>query len=68
MNQHKREVIGRQSAEQMLRKELKRTLTALMLSCKLALQSPDQATAEGKIRQVYELAVEMCNKLGDRRG
>jgi len=34
----------------------------------LALQSPDQATAEGKIRQVYELAVEMCNKLGDGRG
>jgi len=37
VNQHKREVIGRQSAEQMLRKELRGTLTALMLSCKFGL-------------------------------
>jgi hypothetical protein len=59
VNEHKREVIGRQSAEQMLRKVLTRTLTALIVSCELALQSPDQATAEGKIRQVHELAVEI---------
>ena|ERR1041384_124026 len=65
LNRHKREVgMARQSAEQMLRNELKGTLTALMLSCELALQTPDQATVEVKIRQVYELAVEMKSKLG----
>lgn len=65
LNRHKREVgAARQSAEQMLRNELKGTLTALMLSCELAFQAPDQATAEVKIRQVYELAVEMRSKLG----
>jgi len=65
VNRHKREVgMARQSAEQMLRNELKGTLTALMLSCELALQASDQMTAEGKVRQIYELALEMRNKLG----
>jgi len=65
LNRHKREVVvARQSAEQTLRNELKGTLTALMLSCELALQAPDQTTAEVKVRQVYELALEMRNKLG----
>jgi len=65
LNRHKREInIARQSAEQTLRNELKGTLTALMLSCELALQAPDQATAEGKIRQAYEFALEMRSKLG----
>ncbi|HSS99424.1 MAG TPA: hypothetical protein VLK33_20455 [Terriglobales bacterium] len=65
LNRHKRELtVARQSAEQMLRNDLKGTLTALMLSCELALQSPDQVTAEGKMRQVYELALEMRAKLG----
>jgi len=65
LNRYKHEiVVARQSAEQTLRNELKGTLTALMLSCELALRSPDQATAEGKIRQVYELALEMQSKMG----
>jgi hypothetical protein len=65
LHRHKREVVvARQSAEQTLRNELKGTLTALMLSCELALQAPDQTTAEVKVRQVYELALEMRNKLG----
>jgi len=65
VNRHKREVgMARQSAEQTLRNELKGTLTALMLSCELALQAHDQPTAEGKIRQIYDLAVDMRNKLG----
>ena len=65
LNRHKREVVvARRSAEQALRNELKGTLTALMLSCELALQAPDQPASEGKVRQVYELAVEMRNKLG----
>ena len=47
VNRRKREVVvARQSAEQTLRNELKGTLTALMLSCELALQSPDPGTAE----------------------
>jgi hypothetical protein len=65
LNRHKREiVVARQSAEQMLRNELKGTLTALMLSCEMALQTPDPAAAEVKVRQVYELALEMRVKLG----
>lgn len=65
VNRQKREVVvARQSAEQTLRNELKGTLTALMLSCELALQATDQGTVEGKIHQVYELALEMRAKLG----
>jgi len=65
VNRHKREVgVARQSAEQALRNELKGTLTAILLSCELALQAPDQSTAEGKVRQVYELALQMRDKLG----
>ncbi len=69
LNRHKREVVvARRAAEQMLRNELKGTLTALMLSCELALQAPDLSTAEGKIHQVYELALEMRAKLGVTEG
>jgi len=65
VNRRKREVVvARQSAEQMLRNELKGTLTALMLLCELSLQAIDPATVEGKIHQVYELALEMRAKLG----
>lgn len=65
INRHKREVVvARHTAEQALRNELKGTLTALMLSCELALQAHDLPAAEGKIHQVYELALEMRAKLG----
>ena len=69
LNRHKREiVVARKSAEQTLRNELKGTLTALMLSCELALQAPDLIAAEAKVRQVYELALEMRTKLGISEG
>ena len=69
VNRQKREVVvARQSAEQTLRNELKGTLTALMLSCELALQATDPATVENKIHQVYELAMEMRSKLGITEG
>lgn len=69
LNRHKREInVARQSAQQAFCNELKGTLTALMLSCELALQAPDLATAEGKVRQVYELALEMRSKLGITEG
>ena len=65
LHRRKREVLlARQGAEQGLRNELKDTITALLLSCELALQTPNlQATAETKMRAVYQLAREMRIKL-----
>lgn len=57
-------VIAREAAEQSLRNELKGTVTALLLSCEMAVQAHDLETAETKVRKVYELAMEMRNKLG----
>lgn len=69
LNRHKREInVARQSAQQTFCNDLKGTLTALLLSCELALQAPDLTTAEGKIRQVYDLALEMRSKLGITEG
>jgi hypothetical protein len=57
--------IFRQSAEQALRNDLKGTMTALLLSCEMALQvatlPPD---AETRIRTAYLLAQEMRSRLG----
>ena len=57
--------ISRQFAEQTLRNELKGTMTALLLSCEMALQvttlPPD---AEARIRTAYFLAQEMRTRLG----
>ncbi len=50
--------------ERQLRNEMKGTMTALLLSCELALQAqglPD--TAENKLRTVDELARELCARL-----
>jgi NCAIR mutase (PurE)-related protein len=62
----KREVIvARQGAEQALRSELKGTVTAMLLSCEMALQVPNLPNAaEAKIRAAYELAREMRTKIG----
>jgi len=65
LQRRKREMtVARQAAEQLLRNELKGTVTALLLSCELALESQDPANAEAKIRKVHELALEMRSKLG----
>src|SRR5437588_7418994 len=57
--------ISRQFAEQTLRNELKGTMTALLLSCEMALQvatlPPD---AEARIRTAYLLAQEMRARIG----
>ena len=57
--------ISRQFAGQTLRNELKGTMTALRLSCEMALQVatllPD---AEARIRTAYLLAQEMRSRLG----
>jgi len=65
LHRRKREVLlSRQGAEQSLRNELKGTITALLLSCEMALQTPNlQAAAEAKMRTVYELTREMRAKL-----
>jgi hypothetical protein len=64
LHRRRREVtVARQAAEEMLRNDLKGTVTALLLSCELALQAQDLPSAEAKIQRVYELALEMSTKL-----
>jgi hypothetical protein len=54
----------RQEAQHALRNALKGTITALLLSCELALQVPDlQSGAESRMRTVHELAKEIRLKL-----
>lgn len=66
LNRRKREHdAARREAEEALRSELKGTVTALLLSCEMALGTPNlPATAEGKLRAVYDLAREMRTKIG----
>ena len=53
----KRDAIARQGAEHKLRNELKDTVTALLLSCEIALQVPTlSSAAEVKLRAVDTLA------------
>jgi hypothetical protein len=57
--------LARKEAEQLLRSELKGTLTALLLSCELAMQVSNlPGAAEAKLRMVHDLAREMKAKLG----
>ncbi len=59
------DLVARRVAAQDLRNELKGSVTAMLLSCEMALQLselPDSART--KIRTVYELAQSMCNKIG----
>jgi hypothetical protein len=68
LQRRKREMVAaRRAAEADLRNELKGTVTALLLSCELAMQSATQAhdpqAAEAKIRKVYELGLEVRSKL-----
>jgi hypothetical protein len=61
----KREVVvARQAAEEALRGELKGTVTALLLSCEMALAAPDLSSMEVKIRAIHELAREMRARIG----
>jgi hypothetical protein len=62
---HKKEVLlMRQEVQQALRNELKDTVTALLLSCEMALQVPNlPAAAEIKMLSVRELAQEVRVKL-----
>jgi len=66
LQRRKREVLAaRNEAEQALRHELRDTLTALLLSCEMALQVPAlPALAETKMQAVEALAREVSAKLG----
>jgi hypothetical protein len=66
LHRRKRELlIARQEAEQSLRSELKDSITALLLSCEMALEVPNLPLfAETKMRAVDALAREMRTKLG----
>ena len=66
LQRRKRELqSARQEAEQALRSELRGTITALLLSCEIALDVPNlPVLAEAKMRAVDVLAKEMRAKLG----
>lgn len=65
LNRRKREtVVANRIAEQNLRNEIKGPLTALLLSCEMALEAPDISVAGPKIRKAWELAKEVRSKLG----
>ena len=65
LHRRKREaVMAHRAAEQNLRNELKGPLTALLLSCEMALEAPDISTATPKIRKACDLAREVRTKLG----
>ena len=59
------EQVARKAAEESLRNEFKGTLTALLLSCEMALEAPDlPSVAVDKIKTVYEIGREMRLRLG----
>jgi hypothetical protein len=67
LHRRKREaIVALQEAEQTLRNELKGPVTALLLSCEMALQQPDiPAAAQAKMRAVYDLAQGVSSRLGN---
>lgn len=65
LHRRKREVlVARQAAEETLRNELKGPVTALLLSCEMALEASDPQAADAKIRKACELAKEVRTRLG----
>ena len=66
LNRRKKEFhVARQGAELALRSELRGNVTALLLSCEMALNVPNlPSAAEAKIRSVYDLAKEIRLKVG----
>ncbi len=57
--------LARKVAERELRNELKGTATALIVSCEMALKTPELPTAaHHRMHSVHQLAREICGKLG----
>lgn len=66
LQRRKREVASaRNSAEQNLRNELKGNVTAMLLSCEMALEAGELSpSAQAKMRAAYEQALDIKGKLG----
>jgi hypothetical protein len=61
----KEAMLAGQEAQRVLRSELKGTVTAVLLSCEMALEIGGlPSAAEAKLRMIFELAREMKAKLG----
>jgi hypothetical protein len=57
-------LLVRQEVQKAMRNDLKGTVTALLLSCEMALQVPNlQSGAESRMRAVHVLAKEIGSKL-----
>jgi hypothetical protein len=57
--------LAQKGAQQAPRNELKGPITALLISCEMALQIPElQSAAEAKMRAVYDLPQQIRTKLG----
>jgi hypothetical protein len=65
LHRHKKQVLMvRHEVQQTLPNELKSTITALLLSCEMALQVSDvQSEAKSRMRAIHELAQEVRLKL-----
>jgi hypothetical protein len=64
MRRRRDERSARESAEQTLRAELKGIVTAMLLSCELALQDSPSAEAQlDRIRSIHELAMQLRTRL-----
>ena len=64
LERRKRETaVARRAAEENLRSELKGPITAVMLSCEMALKEKLPPAAEARIRSVYENSKELAAKL-----
>jgi hypothetical protein len=61
LHRHQKQVLmARHEVQQTLRNKLKSTITALLLSCEMALQVPDlQSEAKCRMRTIHELAQEV---------
>jgi hypothetical protein len=66
LQRRKKEVtVARHAAEESLRNALKGNVTAMLLSCEIALQASEMPSpAEIKLRAVYEQALDIRGKLG----
>jgi hypothetical protein len=70
LSRHKREHrVAREAAQKEICNQLKDTVTALLVSCEMALQLPEiPAAAEARMRNVHELAGQLRGKLGMTAG
>lgn len=66
LQRRKKEIAAaKDAAEQVVRSELKGSVTAMLLSCEIALRVPElSGAAEMKVRAVYDLAQQLCVRFG----